>query len=58
MLVSGSLDETMKLWDVGDGGGRHVRTVEVGSKVRCITSLGGDEGRVACGCEDGTFTRV
>ena len=31
MLVSGSGDKTMKLWDVAGGGGRHVRTVDVES---------------------------
>ena len=54
MLVSSSWDKTVKLWDVADGGGRHVRTVEVGSDVNGITSLGGDEGRVVCGCDDHT----
>ena len=31
-----------------------MRTVEVGSSVNGITSLGGDEGRVVCRCGDDT----
>ena len=52
-MVSGGWDEKLKLWDVLNGG-RHVRTVDVGSHVLDISSLGsGHDSCVVCGCDGG-----
>ena len=52
-LVSCSEDGTIKLWNT-ENGVRHVRTVKFGSPVWAMCAFGGDDGRVACGCGDGT----
>src|SRR5262249_9879505 len=55
-LATGSIDETVKIWDVGQRGGRPGReTLTLRGHVEAVTSLSwGPDGRLASGAGDGS----